>query len=269
MKFTTYLNTWDKNCLNTLNAIPVDSNTIVNLAFASFNFDEYGNIGGMTLTGEEIRGIIKTVRDKGGKINIAFGGATSPYFISNSNLWSDPVAMTAAIVKIVNGYGFDGCDFDIEEAGQSVEFTNKAIKIIKGVKDTASYIYVSLTIPAQGWNTYWQGLAIQGQPFVDCINFMEYDLWIGSDYVSQIKSDISDYYITNWKIQALKINLGLMPGLDDKSINLTLDMATNLSAWAKEQGLYGVMIWEANRDYAGVGGNSSNAYTNAIMKTIL
>ena len=264
MKFQTYLESWNSNYFEALTNQPINNTTTVNIAFGSFNFDQYSNIGGMSLTNEQVRSVIANVRSRGGKCNLSFGGANTQYYLSNSNLWSDTDKIASAIVNVINAYAFDGCDLDIEETGDDA-FGDQILSIIKGIKAKASYITISLTIPAQGWNTYWQDLAINAAPIVDVINFMEYDLWLGTDYVAQIKSDIQDYYIGQWGIPSNKICMGLMPGVDDKGADLTLAMTQDLTTWAKTQNLAGIMLWDMNRDYAGIDSNSSFAYTNAVL----
>lgn len=263
MNFQTYLESWDVNYLNVLANQPITSNTIITLAFGSFNFDSTEVIGGITLTKEQIQSIITQVKSKGGKTVISFGGKT--YKLSASNLWPNTTAVAQAIANIVQTYGFDGCDLDIEEQQSDKSFANKVLAVIQGIRSTLPKTMMTLTIPGQGWNTYWQPLAIGAYTYVDAINFMEYDLWVGSDYVTQIKSDITDYYINAWGIPSGKIVMGLMPGTDDQSRPMTLDMTNTLVAFAKSQNLAGVMIWDMNRDFQGLGGNPSFAYTNAII----
>jgi hypothetical protein len=77
---------------------------------------------------------------------------------------------------------------------------------------------------------------------------MEYDLWIatGTSYYQQIQSDIN-YYTSTWSVDPSKIILGLMP-CDDTQHDLSLQDALNLTTFAKQLGLQGVMTWDTNID---------------------
>ena len=59
-----------------------------------------------------------------------------------------------------------------------------------------------------------------------------------------------------------------MPGMDDKSNNLTLQDALNLTSFAKEKRLQGVMTWDANNDGQGRDGNAPYAYSMGIQRAL-
>ncbi len=98
---------------------------------------------------------------------------------------------------------------------------------------------------------------------------MEYDLWIqsGTTYEEQIQWDIN-YYVNTWKVSPSKMILGLMPGNDDMSRDLTLQNALNLTSFAKENNLLGLMIWDANIDSTGPDGNAPYAYSLGIQSIL-
>jgi hypothetical protein len=98
---------------------------------------------------------------------------------------------------------------------------------------------------------------------------MEYDIWVdpSSTYAGQIQYDI-EYYMTTWGVNPTKLILGLMPGRDDTSKDLTLQDALNLTAFAKNKGLQGVMTWDANNDGKGCDGNAPYAYSMGIQSML-
>jgi len=98
---------------------------------------------------------------------------------------------------------------------------------------------------------------------------MEYDLWIPSttDYYQQIQYDIN-FYLTTWGISPQKLILGLMPGNDDMSHDLSLQDALNLTSFAISKNLLGVMTWDANIDSTGVDGNAPYAYSLGIQSML-
>lgn len=252
--------------------MPINSNTTIDIAFASYNFGSNNSLGGMNnLTQSDLQWIVNYVHSKGGKVKISFGGATQPYWLSKSQDWPNVQKIAGEISSAINQYGFDGVDLDVEDnSAPDSNFANEVTQLLQQIKSLSPNVAISLTIPAQGWNTYWQALAQQAAPIVNTINFMEYDIWIapGNTYAQQIQWDVN-YYCQNWGIAPGKINLGLMPGMDDQQQDLSLQDATNLATWAKQTGLAGVMTWDLDRDYQGQDGNPSLAYTTAIENAIL
>lgn len=270
MQFTTYLESWDANLDNTLKYMPIDQYTTVNLSFASFNFDNNDNIGGLAISEEKIKDIIKTVKCRGGKINLAFGGQTTPYFLSKSNLWPNTQKISDAILRIVKKYNFDGIDLDIEEPFFD-GLENRVTELLFNIRQSNANIFVSYTIPGQGWNSYWQSTASDATANnrINAVNFMEYDIWVGEKgFVEQIKEDIDKFYIHAWDIDPSKIVIGLMPGKDDGKNHIRPEDAKELTEWAKKMKLQGIMIWDANRDYAGADNYDSYEFTRTILKNL-
>lgn len=88
-----------------------------------------------------------------------------------------------------------------------------------------------------------------------------------SSYYGQIQYDIS-YYLNSWFVSPGKIILGLMPGKDDMNRDLALQDALNLTSFAANVNLQGVMIWDANIDSTGVDGNAPYAYSMGIQSIL-
>ena len=100
---------------------------------------------------------------------------------------------------------------------------------------------------------------------IDAWQPMEYDLWIGQEtYAKQIEWDI-EYYQKTWSISPEKIILGLMGGQNDTDQVLSLQDAMHLTTFAKQQGLKGVMLWDANIDSKGCAGNGPYAYSMGVQ----
>lgn len=270
MKYEIYLATWNADYLDALHACPITKQTVINIAFGNFNFNNQDTINGITtITDDQIKFIISYVHNKGAKVKLALGGGTEPYFLSKSNLWNDIEDMSKAITRILNKYTLDGCDLDIEEPN-SDELQQKTFSLIKSLRVLNSDKIITLTVPGQGWNSYWKPLSIEAYRYLDYINFMEYYIKVNPNitFDEQIKTDIKDYYINQWNIPKDKICLGIMPGKSSAENVLTLDIADSLSSWANNESLAGVMLWDMNRDYCGEDQQQSFAYTNVILKNI-
>jgi hypothetical protein len=59
-----------------------------------------------------------------------------------------------------------------------------------------------------------------------------------------------------------------MPGPDDTGKVMTLQDALNLTSFAKDQGLQGVMTWDANIDGTGPDSNAAYAYSLGIQSLL-
>lgn len=297
LNYEAYLESWDNNvstggwnsAMTNLPAGPggttptAYNGVILDISFADYNFiaPAYGTQ--FPSPTSDIASIVSFVHGSGGKVKMSFGGANSAYYISSSSGWPGNINTLAADVAAVinnaayndsNGKGLDGVDFDVEDAlpagTTASQFASDLTSFLQAVRALLPTKIITLTIPGQGWNTYWEILAknVAAIPgLVDCINFMEYDIWIGTtSYAAQITADLQTYTgATNtnpgpngapgWGIPASMVQLGLMPGKDDISNFLSVSDATTLSQGANTTGLYtpgqtlyGVMIWDLDRD---------------------
>ena len=275
--YTTYVTTWGNNPFNQIqdmaNKNVLQSNTRVVLAFASFNFETTTYIPGINggLTIADIQKITNFVHSAGSKISLSIGGATYPF--SGSSLYNTPGQLAYNINEILNTCGFDGVDFDIEDFYSSVpdNFANQAASLINSLRSLNSSLYITLTTSAQAWTSgcYQQNLLNLTIGSIDAWQPMEYDLWIqpGSSYFEQIEWDLN-YYFQTWGVSPDKIVSGLMPGLDDMGHNLSLQDALNLTSFAMDNNLQGVMTWDADIDSSGPDSNAPYAYSLGIMSIL-
>lgn len=276
MSYTTYVTTWISDPLiqiqDMINNLVLQTNIIIILAFASFNFNNFENIPGINnITIEKIKYIIDLVHINGGKINLSIGGAT--YFFYNSELYKNPIDLANYINQIIINYGFDGVDFDIEDYYLNVpnDFAYQASLLINTLRNLNNNLYITLTTSAQAW--------IQGCYQLELINLtinsinawqpMEYNLLIdiNSTYYKQIHFDIN-FYLLNWNIPPNKLILGLMIGYDDNNNNLTLEDVINLTSFGISNNLQGIMTWNANIDSICPGLSFPYSYSLEIQKLL-
>ena len=276
MSFTTYVTTWNVDPLvqiqDTINKNVVLTNTRIVLAFASFNFNSTDYIPGFgSISMQEVQQMTNLVHSHGAKISLSVGGATYPFF--GSDLYLRPGDLANNINQVLIKCGFDGVDFDIEDYYGNVpsDFANQAGSLINTLRSINNGLYISLTTPAQAWATgcYQQQLINLTIGNLNAWQPMEYDIWVqaGNTYVQQIQYDIN-YYINNWYVNPSKIVLGLMPGKDDTSRDLTLQDALNSTSFAIENKLQGVMTWDADLDALGIDGNAPYAYSLGIQSML-
>jgi GH18 family chitinase len=295
--YETYLESWDSRWHQVLTGLPPTplnsptryDNVIVDIAFASYTFPglngvQFANPDADTHT------VIDYVHSQNGKVKISYGGASYAgpnYFISKTEGWPNNIpTLVAGVTSVVTNYDFDGVDFDIEDSlpatSSAEEFADQLFNFLTQVRRALPNKIISLTIPAQGWGTYWKILAkkVAEARTVDYINFMEYDIWVGApSYSAQIEADILTYtspigtfpapnYSEGWGIAASLIQLGLMPGRDDTNRDLTLDDAKTLTHYAVSNGLVGVMTWDLNRDAGIIDPANPYKYSTAIREIL-
>ena len=276
MSFTTYVTTWNIDPLSQIqdmiNKNVVLTNTRIVLAFASFNFNSTEYIPGFgSISMQEVQQMTNLVHSHGAKISLSVGGATFPFY--GSDLYSRPGDLANNINQILIKCGFDGVDFDIEDYYGNVpsDFSNQAGSLINTLRSLNNGLYISLTTAAQAWATgcYQQQLINLTIANLNAWQPMEYDIWVqsGTTYAQQIQFDIN-YYINNWYVNPSKIILGLMPGKDDTSKDLTLQDALNSTSFAIENKLQGVMTWDADLDALGIDGNAPYAYSLGIQSML-
>jgi hypothetical protein len=271
--FSVYVTYWESD-LHAQITDMIDNEVIkegvrVILAFASFNFISSQYIPGFgNVTMDDVKNVINMVHEVGAQISLSIGGATYP--LHGSDLYATPDTLAENISGLLENAGFDGVDFDIEDAYNVVpaNFATTAATIITTLRELQPDLNITLTTPAQAWSAemYQRTLLNLTIDSLTAWQPMEYDLWInqGSDYTTQIQYDIN-YYMTEWNVPADKIILGLMCGPDDEEHVLTLKNALDMTTFAQTEELQGVMLWEAAIDARGCLGNAPYAYSLGIQ----
>ena len=281
--FSVYVTYWDNDPYEQIQDMihrgVITQYTRVILAFASFNFISSQYIPGFgSVTMDEVKQITALVHSAGAYISLSIGGATYPFH--NSDLYNQPGDLATNINGVLSSTGFDGVDFDVEDLSTSVpaDFATQTASLINTLRSLNPSLYITLTTAAQAWQTanqsspngmYQQQLLNMTIGNINAWQPMEYDLWIdpSKTYVQQIQYDLN-YYMNTWGVQPNKIILGLMCGQDDTDHVLMLQDALNITEFATDQLLKGIMIWDANIDSKGCAGNAPYAYSMGIQTQI-
>ena len=273
MSYSTYVTTWNNNPIiqvqDMINNYIIKTNTRIILAFASFNFVSKDYVPGiLNMNLDDLKKFTDLIHSCEGKVSLSIGGATYSFY--GSDLYDKPGDLALNINDLLIKCGFDGVDFDIEDSSTFVpiDFAINAASLINSLRNLNQTLNITLTTAAQAWTSinYQQKLLNLTFGNINAWQPMEYDLWIDtySNYVNQIQYDIN-YYINVWSVNPNKIILGLMPGKDDKNIDLTLENAQDLTSFAKTKKLQGVMTWSANIDSTGCDDNAPYAYSLGIQ----
>ncbi|OAL43395.1 hypothetical protein IQ07DRAFT_593170 [Pyrenochaeta sp. DS3sAY3a] len=222
----------------TIDDIPVDSLTHLNLAFAYIKPGSF-EIEPMPKTSENIYSQITNLKRKapGLKIWISLGGWTySDNGTDTQAVWGDMArdsnkrkTFANNLIKFMKHYGFDGADLDWEypgapDRGGKPDDPENFVLLLKDVKaafDSDPRQYgLSFTAPTSYWYLRWFKIE-QLWRYVNWINLMTYDLhgswdspesYIGSFvYAHTNKTEIDDALNLFWRnhVPANRINLGI------------------------------------------------------------
>ena len=246
-RYTTYIQSWDADPVTQVQVMinngTINSNTMINIAFASYNWDpdHPENIPGLEMTKDQLQQVVNLIHQATGKVSLSIGGANSAYNYYGSTMYGKPFETATYINNTIQDFGIDGVDFDVEDQASTMpeDFAIEQAEVINTLRSINLNLFISLTLPAQAWGSgdYQKnllGLAIDN---INTFISMEYDLWIDPEntYAEQIQSDIN-FYINTWEVDSSKITLGLMPGPDDMEQNLSLNDATALAQWELQMG---------------------------------
>lgn len=289
LPYESYLESWDTNWEEVLTQMPAVPDTsalryegvCLHIAFVSYMLP---GLNGLQFADpySDACAVLRFVRDQGGTAKLSYGGAN--YYMSQTQGWPENIPELALeVAEIVDCLGFLGVDFTIEdplpEGKTALQFAQELHTFLQQVRVALPSEEISITIPGQGWDTYWQYLAqmVAEDHTVDYIRMMEYDLWIGaSSYPAQIVGDLLTYtssplacvapnYAPGWGIPSSMIQLGLMPGVDDIGNVLSLEQAKALTQAVISMGIYGVMTWDLDRD---AGFDPPYSYSQEIRNTL-
>ena len=237
-------------------------NTRIILAFASFNFISCHYIPGFQyITMTRVREIITLVHSVGAKISLSIGGAMHPFL--NSDLYAHPEELATTINSVVTSFNFDGVDFDIEDFTTSVEFQQNVKTLITMIRFLNPSLYITLTTPTH--NIYHE-LVKQSLPTINAWQPMMYGSGcLNTEYVQHVLN----YFMASMCVPPNKIMIGLMCGQDDADNVLTLGEALDITTYAQNELVKGIVLWDANIDGSGSTGNEPYAYCKGIQTMLV
>ena len=221
--------------------------------------------GYQTLGMEYYQDKIASLREQGGDIIMAFGGATG---VELAYAAADEFEARDAYKTVIDAYSLTSIDFDIEgfliAEPISRERRSKAMKLLQ---NEYPYLQISLTLPVMPTGLTNDGIntvknAIDNDVELHCVNIMAMDygpsgidmgdaaISAGNALFDQLKTlyqnagiNLADSVI--WK----KIGITPMIGENDVPGEIFyLDDATDLANWAAEKKIGLLSMWSANRD---------------------
>nr|3A4X_A Chain A, Chitinase [Pyrococcus furiosus]3A4X_B Chain B, Chitinase [Pyrococcus furiosus]3AFB_A Chain A, Putative chitinase [Pyrococcus furiosus]3AFB_B Chain B, Putative chitinase [Pyrococcus furiosus] len=206
---------------------------------------------------------VRELREIGGEVIIAFGGAVGPYLCQQA---STPEQLAEWYIKVIDTYNATYLDFAIE-AGIDADKLADALLIVQRERP---WVKFSFTLPSDpgiglaGGYGIIETMAKKGVR-VDRVNPMTMDYyWTPSNaenaikvaenvfrQLKQIYPEKSDEEI--WKMIGLTPMIGVN---DDKSV-FTLEDAQQLVDWAIQHKIGSLAFWSVDRDHPGPTGEVS------------
>jgi chitinase len=184
---------------------------------------------------------------RGCNVVLGFGGSSDGGITITTNTNADQAE--ASIVGLVNTYGFNGIDIDLEPSGSN--WTEPALlRLVTNLKTRYGAGFLIGVTPGlyQPWTDRWMSFMKAAGNNVDYIAPMLYDFpEAGDSRLSAVAVNKCDV-IVNAGIPASKIILGFMMRPNASYLNATPSPSLTTAAWqaakAKHPGVRGVFVWE-------------------------
>ena len=228
--------------------------------------DEWGDtlpVGGDPTIGAEI----SQAKSEGAQVIVSSGGADGlPLSFSCTN----QSTIDAGYQAIINDYGTDYLDFDIEGAAiANTTGIDQTFQAMKDLKASNPGLVWSVTVPVEptGLDNYGTALVQDAKNMgvtIPIINIMTMDFYQGNIEMGQ--ASISAAEATLGQLRAVNsaysyANIGITPmiGINDDKSTFTLSDASTVASWAGSNGIGRLAFWSVDRDQSCPGGNGGAA----------
>ena len=220
-------------------------------------------IGGDPTIGAEI----SSARAAGAQVIVSNGGADGePISFTCTNQGT----IDAAYQAIINDYGTDHLDFDVEGAAiADTAGINRTIQAMKDLKGSNPSLVWSFTIPVTptGLDFNGQGVLRDAQNMgvtIPIVNIMAMDYFagnieMGNAAISAAQGTLNQMKAVNGSYTFANVGLTPMIGVNDDRSTFTLADASSVTSWANSNGLGRLAFWSVSRDQACPGGNGGAA----------
>jgi chitinase len=200
--------------------------------------------------------LISKAQSEGASVIVSSGGAAGEPLA-----WTctDQNAIVSGYQKILDSYGVNALDFDIE--GGAIADTAAAARNFQALatlKAGHPDLTVSVTLPVLPSGLTQDGVNIvqaakDAGVKIDVVNIMTMDYYQGDQDMGQ--AAISAAQATLGQIQGIDSsygygNIGITPmiGVNDDGSTFSLDNARTVASWAAQNGIGRLSFWSVNRD---------------------
>jgi chitinase len=213
----------------------------------------------------------------GGEISSAKAAGAS-VIVSSGGSGGEPISFTctnqstidAAYQAIINDYGTDQLDFDIEGAAiadtAGIDRTFQAMKDLKASNPGLNW---SVTVPVlpTGLDYNGTGLLADAQsmgvtiPLVNvmAMDYYQGDIEMGNAAISAAQNTLTQMKAVNSSYTYANVGITPMIGVNDDGSTFTLADASSVANWASSNGIGRLAFWSVDRDQSCPGGNGGAA----------
>ena len=238
---------------------------------AAFTIGEgCSNIWGDTLpvgSDPTIAGEISSAKAAGASVIMSSGGSGGEPI---SFTCTDQSTIDAAYQAIINDYGTDDLDFDIEGAAiADTAGIDRTFQAMKDLKASNPGLVWSVTVPVlpTGLDYNGTGLLQDAQnmgvtiPLVNvmAMDYYEGDIEMGNAAISAAEDTLSQMRAVNGSYSYANVGITPMIGVNDDGSTFTLADASSVASWASSNGIGRLAFWSVDRDQACPGGNGGAA----------
>jgi chitinase len=214
-----------------------------------------------------IAGEISSAKAAGASVIVSSGGsAGEPISFTCTN----QPAIDAAYQAIINDYGTDDLDFDIEGAAiADTTGIDQTFQAMKDLKASNPGLVWSVTVPVlpSGLDNYGTALLQDAQnmgvtiPIVNimAMDYYEGDIEMGNAAISAAENTLSQMRAVNGSYSYANVGITPMIGVNDDGSTFTLADASSVASWASSNGIGRLAFWSVDRDQACPGGNGGAA----------
>jgi chitinase len=217
-----------------------------------------------------IGGEISTAKADGAQVIVSSGGADG---YPMSFTCSTQSTIDAAYQAIINDYGTDYLDFDIEGAAEAnTAGIDQTIQAMKDLKSSNPGLVWSMTLPVlpSGLTNYGTALLQDAKNMgvtIPIVNIMTMDYYegtgleMGSAAIQAAQSTLSQMKAVNSSYTYANVGITPMIGVNDDGSTFTLADATTVANWAGSNGIGRLAFWSVDRDNGGCAGGGAASST--------
>jgi chitinase len=204
--------------------------------------------------------------------------AGASVIVSSGGSAGEPISFTctnqstidAAYQAIINDYGTDDLDFDIEGAAiADTTGIDQTFQAMKDLKASNPGLVWSVTVPVlpSGLDNYGTALLQDAQnmgvtiPLVNvmAMDYYQGDIEMGNAAISAAENTLSQMKAVNGSYTYANVGITPMIGVNDDGSTFTLGDASSVASWASSNGIGRLAFWSVDRDQACPGGNGGAA----------
>ncbi len=210
---------------------------------------------------------ISSAKAAGASVIVSSGGAAGePISFTCTN----QTAIDAAYQAIINDYGTNELDFDIEGAAiADTAGIDRTFQAMEDLKASNPSLVWSVTVPVlpSGLVSTGTSLLQDAQNMgvtIPIVNIMAMDygegnIEMGNAAISAAQNTLAQMRAVNGSYSYANVGITPMIGVNDDGSTFTLSDASSVASWASSNGIGRLAFWSVDRDQACPGGNGGAA----------